>query len=83
MSFVNKFGESDDCICGLVFYPQLDLVLPQNGHHSSNDAVPVPLKKVNVAAKIVDFVSEITVTQSYINVEDNPIEVTYMFPGTR
>ena len=74
MPFQNKFGQSNDCICGLVFYPSED------SDHSSDDAIPVPLTKVNIKAKIVDFVSEITVTQSYINVENNPIEAIYMFP---
>ena len=47
---------------------------------SEDNAVPVPLQGVAIDAKIVDFISEITVTQSYVNVESNPIEVIYMFP---
>ena len=70
MPFQNKCGKSNDCICGLVFYPNAEL----------NDAIPVPLKKVNINAKIVDFVSEITVTQSYVNVESIPIQIIYTFP---
>ena len=74
MPFQNKFGQSNECICGLVFYPSED------SNYSSYDAIPVPLKNVNIKAKVVDFVSETTVTQSYINVENNPIEAIYMFP---
>ena len=45
-----------------------------------DDCVPVPLQDVKIEAKIVDFVSEITVSQSYVNMEINPVEVVYMFP---
>ena len=34
---------------------------------------------MKIKAKIVDFVSEITVTPSYVNMEINPVEVVYMF----
>ena len=74
MPFQNKFGNSSDCMCGLVFYlSDLNLDI-------SDDAIPVPLQNVKVDAKIVDFVSEVTVIQSYINVENQPIEAVYMFP---
>ena len=73
MPFRNKLGQSDNCICGLVFYLN-DLNI------SSDEAVPVSLQNVNIHANIVDFVSEVTVTQSYINAESTPIEVVYMFP---
>ena len=73
MPFLNKFGQSNDCMCGLVFYLS-DLNI------SSDEAIPVPLQNVSINAKLVDFVSEVTVVQSYVNVENNPIEVVYMFP---
>ena len=31
--------------------------------------VPVPLKNVHIDAKVVDFVSQVTVTQEYVNHE--------------
>jgi len=42
--------------------------------------VPVPLKKVDVDSKVVNFTSQVTVTQSYVNCEAAPIECTYYFP---
>ena len=40
----------------------------------------MPLKSVHIDAKVVDFVSEIKVTQTYVNSESNPIEAIYVFP---
>ena len=74
MPFQNKFGSIDDCICGLIFY------LSDLNISSHDDAIPVPLKKVDINTRIYDFVSEVTVTQSYVNAESNPIEAVYMFP---
>ena len=37
--------------------------------------VPVPLRNVRLDVKVVDFVSEVTITQEYVNCESNPIEV--------
>ena len=74
MPFQNKLGKSSESVCGLVFY------LSDLNISSQDDVVPVPLQDVKINAKIVDFVSEITVTQSFVNVENNPIEVVYMFP---
>ena len=45
-----------------------------------DETIPVPLKNVQISTQIVDFVSEIKVTQTYLNVESNPIEAVYMFP---
>ena len=42
--------------------------------------VPVPLKKVKLDAKVVNFCCEVTVSQTYINCESNPIECIYNFP---
>ena len=74
MPFTNKLGDSSESSCGLVFH------LSDLNISSEDDLVPVPLQYVNIEANIVDFVSEITVTQSFLNVEGNPIEVVYMFP---
>ena len=74
MSFEKKIGSSSESSCGLVFH------LSDLNISSEDDVVPVPLQKVEIEAKIVDFVSEIAVTQSYVNVESNPIEVVYMYP---
>ena len=41
---------------------------------------PVPLKGVAIKADVEEFLSSVTVEQKYINVEDQPIEVTYIFP---
>ena len=75
MPFQNTFGGTEPCICGLVFYLS-DLKVSS----SDDDAIPVPLKNVNISTRIIDFVAEVTVTQSYVNVETNPIEAVYMFP---
>ena len=41
--------------------------------------VPVPLRNVRLDVKVVDFVSQVTITQEYVNCEANPIEVcTYI-----
>ena len=42
--------------------------------------VPVPLKKVKLDVKLVNFCCEVTVSQTYINCESNPIECVYNFP---
>jgi len=42
--------------------------------------VPVPLKKVNLDVKVVNFCCEVTVSQTYTNCESNPIECIYNFP---
>ena len=42
--------------------------------------VPVPLKKVQLQVKVVDFISEVNIIQDYVNHEADPIEVLYSFP---
>ena len=37
--------------------------------------VPVPLRNVRLDVNVVDFVSQVTITQEYVNCESNPIEV--------
>ena len=42
--------------------------------------VPVPLKKVQIDVKIVDFIAQVSVIQEYVNQESCPIEVHYSYP---
>lgn len=53
-----------------LFYIHEDLHLP----------APVPLTKVDLHVKVVDFVAEVQLTQEYRNRESMPIEAVYMFP---
>ena len=62
MPFLNKLGNFDNMKCGLF-------------HIYHNLPVPVPLRNVRLDVKVVDFVSEVTITQEYVNCEANPIEV--------
>jgi len=52
---------------GLVFWLK-DLGLEENS------VAPVPLKSVSIKAEVIEFVSQITIEQKYVNVEDTPIE---------
>ena len=67
MPFLNKLGKLDNLQCGLI-------------HILHNLPVPVPLRNVRLDIKVVDFVSQVTVTQEYVNRESNPIEVLYSYP---
>ena len=67
MPFLNKIGKCDNLHCGLI-------------HMVHNLPVPVPLKNVHLDVKVVDFVSQVTITQEYVNHEANPIEVLYSYP---
>jgi Ca-activated chloride channel family protein len=40
----------------------------------------LPLEHTHVSARVVDFVAEVEVTQTYSNPHPEPIEVTYVFP---
>ncbi len=40
----------------------------------------LPLEHTHVSARVVDFVAEVEVTQTYGNPYPNPIEVVYVFP---
>ena len=42
--------------------------------------VPVPLKKVQLDVKVVDFIAQVSVIQEYVNQESRPIEVHYSYP---
>ena len=48
MPFLNQIGKFEDLRCGLI-------------HIFNNLPVPVPLKKVRLNVKIVDFVAEISI----------------------
>ncbi|XP_062983799.1 protein mono-ADP-ribosyltransferase PARP4 [Elgaria multicarinata webbii] len=41
---------------------------------------PVPLKDVHIKGRILDFVAEVVVFQTYENQTDHPIEAKYIFP---
>ena len=71
MPFLNHFREDVNCECGLVTFLE--------GLHISHP-VPVPLNRVHVTAKVVDFVAQVTVEQHYVNQEKQPIEAVYKFP---
>ena len=64
---MNSFGKMEELKCGLIYI--------LNGSR-----VPVPLKKVQLRAKLVDFIAEVNIIQDYVNQEANPIEVIYSFP---
>ena len=67
MPFLNKIGKCENLQCGLI---RMVDDLP----------VPIPLKNVHIDAKVVDFVSQVTITQEYVNHESGPIEVLYSYP---
>jgi len=66
---MNSFGtgKMEEIKCGLIYI--------LNGSR-----VPVPLKKVQLQVKLVDFTSEVNIIQDYVNHEADPIEVLYSFP---
>jgi len=68
-SIMNSFGtgKMEEIKCGLIYI--------LNGSR-----VPVPLKKVQLQVKLVDFTSEVNIIQDYVNHEADPIEVLYSFP---
>ncbi|NXG27227.1 PARP4 polymerase, partial [Dromaius novaehollandiae] len=41
---------------------------------------PVPLKSVNIKGKIIDFVAQVVMFQTYTNQNSGPIEAKYVFP---
>ena len=54
MPFLNIISGCPPVECGLIF-------------HIHNEPVPVPLKNVSIKTKIVDFVAEVTIEQTYVN----------------
>ena len=45
-----------------------------------NQQAYVPLRNVSVEAWIDSFAADITLTQIFVNQEENPIEAIYVFP---
>ncbi|NXJ11809.1 PARP4 polymerase, partial [Odontophorus gujanensis] len=41
---------------------------------------PVPLKSVHIKARIIDFVAQVVMFQTYTNQNSSPIEAKYVFP---
>ncbi|XP_015284983.1 PREDICTED: poly [ADP-ribose] polymerase 4 [Gekko japonicus] len=41
---------------------------------------PIPLKEVHIKGRIIDFVAQVVVFQTYENTSDSPIEAKYVFP---
>ena len=64
---MNSFDQMEELKCGLIYI--------LNGSR-----VPVPLKKVQLRTKLVDFIAEVNIIQDYVNHEADPIEVLYSFP---
>ncbi len=62
MPFANRFHRFPAVECGLIFYVD-------------SWVAPVPLKSVDVSARIVDFVAEVTVEQAYVNRESRSVSV--------
>ncbi len=46
----------------------------------SNEQAYVPLRNVSVEAWIDSFAADVTLTQVFVNREENPIEAIYVFP---
>ena len=61
------FDKMEDLKCGLIYI-------------LNKRRVPVPLKKVQLQVKVVNFISEVNIIQNYVNHEADPIEVLYSFP---
>ncbi|CAB4410786.1 unnamed protein product [Rhizophagus irregularis] len=45
-----------------------------------NKETPIPLQNVVIEANIVDMITEVTISQTYKNIEKDPIEARYKFP---
>ncbi len=69
MPFLNVY-RGCPVTCGLVHYLE--------GLHIG--PVPVPLAKVDLNVRVVDFVAEVSLRQEYVNRESRPIEAVYLFP---
>src|SRR5262245_30860828 len=40
----------------------------------------LPLSAMNVSARIVGLLADVSLTQTFVNTHDEPIEATYIFP---
>ncbi len=47
---------------------------------AAGKALPLPLEHTDVAAQVAGFVASVTVTQTFVNPTDGPIEAVYVFP---
>ena len=45
-----------------------------------NNLSLAPLQKTDIEAKVVDFISEVSITQMYINTKSEPVDTTYILP---
>ncbi|XP_067418928.1 protein mono-ADP-ribosyltransferase PARP4 [Emydura macquarii macquarii] len=41
---------------------------------------PIPLEDIHIKGRIIDFIAQVVVFQTYTNQNDNPIEAKYVFP---
>ena len=64
---MNSLNDWNKLKCGLIYIIE-------------DRQVPVPLKKVQLDVKVVDFIAQVSVIQEYVNQENNPIEVHYSYP---
>ena len=81
MAYLNKGRNNNESVYGLVFsLRDLSLIPEARPFSNTNAFAPVPLRSVDITTKVVDFISEVTITQTFINVETVAIETTYMFP---
>ncbi|CAG0896248.1 unnamed protein product, partial [Darwinula stevensoni] len=65
--FVNTFGKYKNCECGMV-------ILWHGKYY------PIPLTKVSVDVTWLDACIKVTLTQTYRNEENQPVETQYVFP---
>ena len=61
-------------------FPNLDDFYGLICEIGQNRTIPVPLKNVQMNAKVVDFIAQVEIYQEYINSESNPIQVLYSYP---
>ena len=61
----SKLGQDGNLQCGLI---RLVDDLP----------MPVPLKNVHIDAKVVDFISQVTITQEYVNHESGNTRLLFL-----
>ncbi|KAF0496473.1 von willebrand domain-containing protein [Gigaspora margarita] len=68
------------CVCAFfIFFNQFDKKV-YGLLYVANNSIPVPLQNVSAEANIVDMIAQVTVCQTYKNVENDTIEAIYKFP---